>query len=692
MKGMISPINARSQGPAFYRLMCLVAIFLSAVFLLVAIVFIGEVKELFWDRAVIILLCAYTINLSYQKGIRRKRIYQATNFLFFLFITQLAFGAWNNNFHPAYIILFGVSIQTISIAFKTTKQALLFLVYASAVMTIATLNCHTLSSNQQLYLVIGTYTMLVLLLSLVYLKNRFYRENRIKEELLRTIVSKTEDGIFLTDFEGFIYEANARATEMFDISLNEITGMNFSQFRKNELSEEDDSIGVRQLLRNKFWNSELELKAHSGKEFYAFVSITWIHRFGTEYLLYKVTDISQRKQFESEIIKARDLAEAATAAKSEFLATMSHEIRTPMNGVLGMTNIMMQSSLDENQREYLNTIKNSGESLLELLNDILDFSKIESGKMQIEKRSFMLPELVQDAFNLLESNAKKKGLEFKLNFIGPLPSDIIGDSTKIRQVLLNLVGNAIKFTHTGSVNLSIERHADTDFLEFAISDTGIGIDADEINRLFQSFTQLDSSTTRKFGGTGLGLAICKNLVELMGGQIWVESTKDKGSIFYFNIPCVVDNESNRSLQVVPEAIQVHPNDELELSDLRVLLAEDNIVNQQVGSLILKSMGVEVTVVENGKEVQRALRNQEFDVILMDIHMPEMDGIEAAEWVRSQHKFDALQIIALTANAFDEDRNRCINCGMNAFLTKPMNPDELKEILLNITRINAELRA
>ncbi len=693
MKGMISPINATSQGPGFYRLMAKVGIILSSVFLLLALMFIGEVKELFWDRSLIMLYSVFIIHLSYKKGIRRKKIYQHSNFLFFLFITQLAFASWYNDFHSAYLILFGVSIQTISVAFKTVHQAALFLLYASAIMTLATLNCSALSQSNQLYLLIGTFTMLILMLTLVHLKSKFYLENRIKEELLRTIVSKTEDGIFLTDFEGFIYEANARALDMFGYSLKEITGKNFSEFRKYDLSDEEDSNGVRQLLRNKFWNSELELKTDTGKEFYAFVSITWIHRFGKEYLLYKVSDISQRKQNEAEIIEARDLAQAATAAKSEFLATMSHEIRTPMNGVLGMTNIMMQSSLDDDQRNYLSTIKKSGESLLELLNDILDFSKIESGKMQLEQRSFTLKELVFDVCNLLKSNAERKGLELKLNFETELPAQLIGDSTKIRQVLVNLVGNAIKFTQSGEVDFSIDETDDLKFIKFSVKDTGIGIQKEEINRLFQSFTQLDSSTTRKFGGTGLGLAICKSLVEMMGGQIWVESSFGKGSTFYFTIPRLVDEsvvEESHVFIAEKNEIKIHENQAL--SSLRVLLAEDNLVNQQVGILILKSMGVIAEVAENGKEVQKALAKSDFDLILMDVHMPEMDGIETTRWIRSQDKYDAMEIIALTANAFDEDRERCISCGMNAFLTKPMNPEELLEVLLNCSRNNSELRA
>lgn len=693
MKGMISPINATSQGPGFYRLMAKVGIILSSVFLLLALMFIGEVKELFWDRSLIMLYSVFIIHLSYKKGIRRKKIYQHSNFLFFLFITQLAFASWYNDFHPAYLILFGVSIQTISVAFKTVHQAALFLLYASAIMTLATLNCSALSQSNQLYLLIGTFTMLILMLTLVHLKSKFYLENRIKEELLRTIVSKTEDGIFLTDFEGFIYEANARALDMFGYSLKEITGKNFSEFRKYDLSDEEDSNGVRQLLRNKFWNSELELKTDTGKEFYAFVSITWIHRFGKEYLLYKVSDISQRKQNEAEIIEARDLAQAATAAKSEFLATMSHEIRTPMNGVLGMTNIMMQSSLDDDQRNYLSTIKKSGESLLELLNDILDFSKIESGKMQLEQRSFTLKELVFDVCNLLKSNAERKGLELKLNFETELPAQLIGDSTKIRQVLVNLVGNAIKFTQSGEVDFSIDETDDLKFIKFSVKDTGIGIQKEEINRLFQSFTQLDSSTTRKFGGTGLGLAICKSLVEMMGGQIWVESSLGKGSTFYFTIPRLVDEsvvEESHVFIAEKNEIKIHENQAL--SSLRVLLAEDNLVNQQVGILILKSMGVIAEVAENGKDVQKALAKSDFDLILMDVHMPEMDGIETTRWIRSQVKYDAMEIIALTANAFDEDRERCISCGMNAFLTKPMNPEELLEVLLNCSRNNSELRA
>lgn len=677
MKGMISPFVATSQGPKFYRLMGFIAVIFHFVFVILEYIFLEGVHELFWDRAIVILMAIVTITMSRKKDIPRKYIYISASALFYVFIAQIVLAMWMNNFHPAHMIFYGLSLQTISISFKTFRQSFFFLVFGSLAYNLAVRLAPELNEMQQFYFSFGEVFFALLLGILAYLKVRFDREKRVREELLRTIVSKTEDSILLTDFEGFIYEANERSVEMFGYSIEELEGVNFSDLRYKPLSEVEDAEGVRQLLRSKFWNDEIQLKNKDGELFYGFVSITWIQRFGKEYLLYKVADISERKQFEADLIAAKEVAERATTAKSEFLATMSHEIRTPMNGVLGMTNILLESELSPQQQNYVETIKKSGESLLVIINDILDFSKIESGKMLLDSHSVKLKDLMDDVYDLMSVNADKKGLELKVNVDSEVPEAIIGDSTRLRQILVNLTGNAIKFTTSGLVEVDLKWNKQDRQLLCSVQDSGIGIPQEQLKKLFESFTQVDSSTTRKYGGTGLGLAICKQLVELMGGDIWVSSKPGVGSTFGFTIPCTVCHEE---AEIGSEMEPI--SEEAQLSEMNVLLAEDNLVNQQVGYLMLKNMGLEADVVSNGEEVLSALKKKKYDIILMDIHMPEMDGLEATKIIRSKSELDYLSIVALTANAFEEDKKKCLDAGMDAFLTKPMQPEELRKVLLN----------
>lgn len=687
MKGMISPINAGSQGPRFYRLMASVAIGFNLVFIIFKFVLLPDVVELFWDRLIISSFAGLIIYLSYT-SIKRKSLYQFSSALFYLFITQLVTAAYLNDFHPAYLICLGLSLQTISISFKNSSQAFLFLGYSMVASIVALQIDAAIDSNTAFYLTVGFICLCAILALLAHLKTRFNRENWMREELLRTIVSKTEDGILITDFEGFIQEANQRVVQLFNYEIPDLMGMNFSDLRNRPLTEEEDDNGVRQLLRNRFWNSEVELRSRDGSIFYAFVSISWIQKFDSEYLLYKITDISQRKEWEKQLITAKELAEEATLAKSEFLATMSHEIRTPMNGVLGMTNILMTGDLSNEQRSYLQTIKKSGENLLVIINDILDFSKIESGKMKLENKAFAPKALIRDTIGLLKTTATEKGLELRLQITRDIPDRLIGDSTRVRQVLVNLLGNAIKFTQTGFIELQVRITDKGRMLCFTVTDTGIGIPADKLEKLFDSFTQVDSSTTRKFGGTGLGLAISRKLVHLMGGKIWLESELNEGSQFHFTIPLQRCEESEKQI-IHPKAEHGSGN---ELLGLKVLLAEDNPINQQVGILILANMGIEADAVSNGYEVQEALQTKDYDLVLMDVHMPEMDGLEATRWIRSQESFSELIVIALTANAFEEDRRKCMEAGMDEFVTKPMQPKELQNVILSLTSASFGSRA
>jgi two-component system, sensor histidine kinase and response regulator len=371
------------------------------------------------------------------------------------------------------------------------------------------------------------------------------------------------------------------------------------------------------------------------------------------------------------IEEARRKAEEATAAKSGFLATMSHEIRTPMNGVLGMMALLDQTRLEPGQREYLDTARRSGEALLAILDDILDLSKLEAGRMAVDTAPFAPRRAIDDVTALLRPLASDKGLDLTALVADDVPETLTGDGRRIRQILLNLVGNALKFTASGFVRIEATMHTDAAggrWLRLAVCDSGIGIDAAAIARLFTDFTQADASTTRRFGGTGLGLAISRRLATLMGGSVDVESTSGVGSTFTLTLPAVVAAEAEA--QPSPAGTTVAARGTLRRPV--VLLVEDNPVNQLVATRMLQLEGCEVDLAANGAEaVERALVRA-YDLVLMDCHMPVMDGFEATR--RLHERFDASTrppILALTASVLDEDREQCRRAGMDAALAKPL---------------------
>ena len=529
---------------------------------------------------------------------------------------------------------------------------------------------------------------------------------RASELRTRLVVDSALDAVISMDDAGIITAWNAQAERTFGWTAREAIGCRLSDLIVPEPFRRAHERGLANFRRTRegaVLGQRIEITAlrRNGEEFPVELAITALPAADGHFFSAFVRDISERKRAEAELVKAKEAAQQANRAKSDFLATMSHEIRTPMNGVLGFADLLLDSPLDPHQREHAETIRQSGLSLLSLINDILDFSKIEAGRLEIEHVPFDARHAASEAVALMMVRARERGLSLVFDWPDTLPHGLVGDPTRFRQVLLNLVGNAIKFTETGTVGVRAVAAAG-DRLLVSVTDRGIGIPQDKIGALFRKFSQADSSTTRRFGGSGLGLAICKQLVGLMDGEIGVESTLGEGSRFWFTlpmpaqplqIPALIAAVPLPSPAPAPAAVPGTAATAAERADaphagVRVLVAEDQPVNQTLAVKVLQRAGCIVDVANNGLEACEMVGLHRYDLVFMDCHMPVRDGFEATVAIRAwEHAMryedpsrGRVPIVALTASALKADMDRCYASGMDDFISKPFRPDQLKAAL------------
>ena len=497
----------------------------------------------------------------------------------------------------------------------------------------------------------------------------------------RSLIESNIDAIMTTDPHGIITDVNKQKEALTGCTRDELIGAPFKDCFTDPGRAE---AGIKRVLVQKsITDYELTARARDGKQTVVSYNATTFYDRNRKLqgVFAAARDVTERKRVEVELQQAKAAAESASRTKSDFLASMSHEIRTPMNAIMGIADLLAKTPLTPEQDRFVQIFRRSGDNLLNLINDILDLSKVEASQLDLERTGFSLKDHLEKVFEMVEPRAQEKGLSLTCEIAPNVSNELVGDPTRLRQVLMNLLGNAIKFTETGSVTLKVERqedHAVPTALRFTVTDTGIGIPAEKLPMIFERFTQADSSTTRRFGGSGLGLTISKRLVELMGGRIWVTSKVDAGSTFAFSAPFEVWSAADR---LEAEPIGAHPT--APLPPLRILMAEDSPDNCAIAMAYLQDTPYRIDVAVNGAIACQMFMAGHYDLVLMDRQMPVMDGLTATRTIRAWEKTDGrapTPIIALTASALKGDRETCLAAGCTAYLSKPIKQDVLLQAI------------
>src|SRR6478752_7477449 len=497
----------------------------------------------------------------------------------------------------------------------------------------------------------------------------------------RSLIESNIDALMTTDPSGIITDVNRQMEALTGCTRDELIGAPFKDYFTDP---ERAEAGIKLVLtEKKVTDYELTACARDGKQtVVSYNATTFYDRNRTlQGVFAAARDVTERKRVEAELRAAKAVAESASQTKSDFLASMSHEIRTPMNAIIGIADLLAKTPLAPEQDKYVQIFRRAGDNLLNLINDILDLSKVEASQLELERTGFSLNDHLEKVTEMVADRAHEKGLALVCEIAPNVPADLVGDPTRLRQVLINLLGNAIKFTETGEVALRVAPDADSSVptaLRFTVSDTGIGIPGEKLGQVFERFTQADSSTTRRFGGSGLGLTISKRLVELMGGRIWAESSVGKGSVFTFAVPLEIWAGATRRA-----AVPVGTGPELPLPALRILLAEDSPDNRAITVAYLQDTPYRVEIAENGAIACEKFIAGHYDLVLMDRQMPIMDGLTATRRIRAWEHANGrppTPIIALTASALKRDREMCLAAGCTAFLTKPIKQEVLLQAL------------
>ncbi len=498
------------------------------------------------------------------------------------------------------------------------------------------------------------------------------------EEKFRAVFSYNPImSVLVTSPDRRVVEVNDACLAGFRFSREQVVGRPTSDLGVWETQAEYDRFRLFLASSDTSQGFETTFRRGDGSMFRARINSNSFVLSGRTYLLLLIEDFTERHRIKAELLQAKEAAESANRAKSDFLATMSHEIRTPLNGVFGFVNLLLDTPLNAEQREAVNIIKRSGDALLDIINDILDFSKIEAGKLVLEYTRYDLRMVCEDVVALMKPKAAEKGLSLTLEYAADVPHQLAGDSLRVRQILLNLTGNALKFTSRGGVHIEV-RLVHTREIKISVTDSGDGIAPEIQQKLFERFTQADSSTTRRYGGTGLGLAICKRLTELMGSKIGVTSEIGVGSTFWFTQPpqsILTANvmEARKPHAKVPASLPPVRTAQL----VRVLVADDNAINRMLAKRILERFGCCVDTANDGTEAVKLAHDASYDVIFMDCHMPHVDGFEATRILRqTQAGSRRLPIVALTASVTARDREECLIAGMDDFLGKPLEVEQL----------------